>query len=138
MIESFVYGTLSADASLRTLLGASTEEPHIDPRTTTLDNHAVVYKVVPVSFDGFIHTDRIEIRIIDDNDDTIRAIQERITALLTIREGDPPKRISGSDGTTIVFSCKVNGGGDLDDYTVKQLANVHRLLYFNTIWRLIA
>lgn len=138
MIESFVYQTLIADSDLRTLLGASQEEPHIDPRTTTFDNHAVVYKVVPGSFDGFFHTDRIEIRIIDDNDDTIRAIQERIASLLVIREGDPPKRVSGDDGTTVVFSCKINGGGDLDDYTVKQLPNVHRLLYFNTIWRLLS
>ena len=138
MIESFVYKTLKEDALLRSLLGGSEEEPRIDPRTTTHDDCAVVYKIVPVSFDGFIHTDRIEIRIIDDNDDAIRSIQDRITALLLIREGDPPRRISGSDGTKIVFSCKVNGGGDLDDYTVKQIPNVHRLLYFNTIWRLIA
>lgn len=137
MIEAYVYGALKADSALLGLLGGTADDTRISPRTTDKENHAIVYKVVPGSFDGFIHTDRVEIRVIDDNDETIRTIQDRVTELLVIREGDPPRRTMASDGATVVFSCKLNGGGDLDDYTAKNLPNVHRQLYFNMIWRLI-
>lgn len=131
MIDVFVYRTLSGDTQLRELLGASDEDSRIDPRVTAKKTRVVVYKVVPVSADGHFRTDRIEIRLIDRDDDHIRAIQERVLALLLMREGDAPRTLSLDDlGKIAVYACVQNGGGELEDGY-----DIHRLLYFNVKWR---
>lgn len=130
MIDAYVYRTLADDPALAALLGATEADSRIDPRTTAKQTRAIVYKVVPGTFDGHLHTDRIEIRIIDRDDDRIRSMQERIDALLVTRDGQPSKRFAEDGKTIVVYTCKQNGGGELDDEL-----DTHRLLYYNVIWR---
>lgn len=131
MIDVYVYLRLCSDEALRALLGATEGDSRIDPRTTDKETRAIVYKVVPGSFDGHFHADRIEIRIIEQDDDRLRAMEHRVQALLVMREGDPPRSISlDALGVMAVYACKQNGGGELEDGY-----DVHRLLYFNVIWR---
>lgn len=133
MIDAFVYQTLAGDDPLRDLLGATEDDPRIDPRVTAKKTRAIAYKAVPGSYDGHFHTDRIEIRIIDRDDDRLRAIQERVLSLLVLKDDDEPRsRAIPGVGTIVVHTCKQNGGGELEDEY-----DTHRLLYFNVIWRAI-
>ncbi len=132
MIDAYVYQTLSDDAQLAALLGADANDSRIDPHTTAKQTRAIVYKVVPGSYDGHLHTDRIELRLIDRDDDRLRDMQARVLALLVIRDGECARRFTANGETIVVFACKQNGGGELDDEY-----DTHRLLYFNVIWRKI-
>lgn len=133
MIDVYVYNRLKNDVKLQALLGASNEDTRIDPRTTAKETRVIVYKAVPGSFDGHFHTDRIEIRLIDRDDDRLRAMQDRVLDLLVMREGEPSRRLLVDGiGGIVVYACKQNGGGELDDEY-----DTHRLLYFNVIWRSI-
>lgn len=132
MIDAFVYWTLQSDPQLKALLGATDEDSRIDPRTTRKETRAIVYKVVPVAYDGHIHTDRIELRIIERDDDRLRSIQTRALSLLVKRDGEGAKRFTCDGETIAVFACKQNGGGELDDEY-----DTHRLLYFNVTWRAV-
>jgi hypothetical protein len=130
-MDAYVYARLSGDQQLRQLLGASEADSRIDPRATHKKTRVIVYKVVPVSFDGHTHTDRIEIRIIERDDDRLRAMQDRVLALLVMREGEAPRALSRDGlGAMAVYACAQNGGGELEDEY-----DVHRLLYFNVKWR---
>lgn len=132
MIDAYVYHTLADDPALAALLGATGDDSRIDPRTTDKETRTIVYKVVPGTFDGFLHTDRIELRIIDRDDDRIRSMQARVDALLVTRDGEPARRFSSGGKAIAVYTCKQNGGGELDDEF-----DTHRLLYYNVIWRYI-
>lgn len=131
MIDAYVYRRLSSDDALRALLGATEDDTRIDPRATHKKTRVIVYKAVPGSYDGHTHMDRLEIRIIDHDDDHLRAIEARVLALLVMKDGEPSRKEAFDGiGTMAVYACKQNGGGELEDEY-----DVHRLLYFNVIWR---
>lgn len=131
MINAFVYDVLANDATLRALIGASAENSRIDPRETKEAPPALVYKCVPGSYSGLLHRDRIEIRIIDVDDENLIAVRERIDELLIKDEYAGPVTRRYADGTKVtLFACTRNGGGEMQDERA-----AHRLLYYDTVWR---
>lgn len=120
---------LKNDTYLSTLLNASSTDCKIYPINASIDNAPCLsYNDTPISDDGVIKEDRLEIRAMDKNYDNVVEMIKTVSEILIIKEGDPGFEANGFS----ILSCTQNGGGSLKDTK----NNVYeKFIYLNIEWR---
>ncbi|MDT8717821.1 hypothetical protein IAI10_14225 [Clostridium sp. 19966] len=127
-----IYGILNRleqDETLQTLLNASAEDNKIYPMNADKDKvPCLAFKDNPVSDDGRIKVNRLELRIFDTDYERLEKIARRIGEILIIQEGDEGFIFQDMS----IMSCSQDGGGNTED-----LANkiYQKYYYFNITWR---
>ena len=121
---SEIISLLSADSTIKTLLGAITGDTRIYPLETKSLNDCIIYKHIPVSDDGIKTIDRLEITIIASTYAKSLQIEDRVKSIL-LTKGDTPLNTS-------ILEIELNGGGALYD---GERNKVHRILFLNILYR---
>lgn len=122
-----ILDRLKNDIELRTLLGASIDNPKIFPLKTDEDGESIVYNDSPTS-GGTIKENRLELRIITDDYDKAMLIEKSLCRLLDLEENQPGFRYED----VVIMSSTLNGGGTLENEATK---DIERILYFDIKWR---
>lgn len=124
-----ILDKLKNSEELSSLLGSTEDNTKIYPLNANKDDiPCLTYTDTPVSDDGILKINRLEIRIIDNDYDHLEQVNKVISDALILYE-DQPGYIFND---VVVMSCSQNGGGSLEDIE----NNIYeRFLYFNIEWR---
>ena len=113
MITDVIRGILIADGELKKLV------KRIEPSDTEYTGNCILYTLSPISDDGSVRVDRLQLTVISGDMDTLEAADRRVRKLLLT-----PDDRAVSD--TNIMQITVNGGGTLRDDARKKH---HRILY---------
>lgn len=129
-----VINRLKADEEVINLLGVTEDDWRIYPLSSNNNGPCIVYNDTPISNDGRIKVNRLELRVIDHDTneyfsyDHIDLIIKAVSRLLIIPEDEPGYIFENIN----IMSCFQNGGGSLEDPITKL---TEKFLYLNITWR---
>lgn len=115
--------------SVPILLGATDADSKIYPINANMDSiPCITYTDNPISDDGILKVNRLEIRAIDNDYDHLQEIIKTVSGLLVMYEDEPQYVFQDEN----IMSCTLNGGGSIEDVN----NNIYeKFIYLNIEWR---
>lgn len=122
-----ILNRLKNDTQLSSLLSSTENDSKIYPLFTIGKDCCITYNDSPVS-GGDVKENRLELRIIDNDYDHMMQIEERLNALLDLKEYEQ----GFIYGNVSVMTSSLNGGGTLENDVTE---SIERILFYNIKWR---
>ncbi|MCR3760420.1 hypothetical protein KYB31_15690 [Clostridium felsineum] len=126
-----ILNKLNTSEDLKALLGTTNTDTKIYPLNANLNSvPCITYTDTPISDDGIIKVNRLELRAIDNDYDHLQEVIKTVSGLLIMYE----------DQTGYVFedvnimSCQQNGGGHIEDV---QNNIYEKFIYLQIEWRYV-
>lgn len=126
-----ILDKLKSSEELSTLLGATEDNTKIYPLSANKDDiPCIAYTDSPVSDEGRLKENRLEIRAIDNDYDHLQEVIKTVSGILIIPENKPGYRFNGAN----IMSCSQNGGGHIEDI---ENSIYEKFIYLDIRWRYI-
>ena len=115
--------------SVPILLGSTDTDSKIYPINANMDSiPCITYTDNPISDDGVLKVNRLEIRAIDNDYDHLQEVIKTVSGLLVMYEDEPQYVFQDEN----IMSCTLNGGGSIEDVN----NNIYeKFIYLNIEWR---
>lgn len=124
-----ILDKLKKDDYLKLLLDTTDTDTKIYPINADLAKvPCIIYNDSPISDDGILKVDRLEIRAIDNDYDHLQEVIKTVSGLLIISENKPGYIFEDIN----IMSCQQNGGGHIEDI---QNSIYEKFIYLQIEWR---
>jgi hypothetical protein len=126
-----ILDKLKSSEELSALLGATEDNTKIYPLNANKDDiPCLAYNDSPVSDEGRLKENRLEIRAIDNDYDHLQEVIKTVSGILIISENQPGYKFNDVS----IMSCSQNGGGHVEDI---ENSIYEKFIYLNIEWRYV-
>lgn len=129
ILDRLKNNTTKDGQSIPNLLGATANDSKIYPLNANINSiPCISYTDVPVSDDGLLKVNRLEVRAIDNDYDHLQEVVKTVSDILIIQENKPGYIFQDVN----IMSCSQNGGGAIEDI---QNNIYEKFIYLQIEWR---